>query len=111
MHIWEGEMPEDLADLFGYRDLASIENLPLENTASSTATTSQSFTKLSKLYNVRGSFKDKLIMNRDVRELISPNGNILLLYTFLDKNTILITTSEELIPALIDRIEKQTYLR
>ena len=111
MHVWEGEMPEDLADLFGYRDLASIENLPLENTASSTATTSQSFTKLSKLYNVRGSFKDKLIMNRDVRELISPNGNILLLYTFIDKNTILITTSEELIPALIDRIEKQTYLR
>lgn len=100
---WEAEMPEELADVLNFRDKA--------REGGQMASTTASTTNIVNLYNLRGSFKDKVINNRDVREFVSQNGNMLFLYTFLDKDTILITTSESVIPALIERIEKQTYVR
>ncbi len=94
---WETSMPDDFADIFGYRQIASLSN---------TASTSSYFSS-----NIRGSFKDKIVMNRDVRQFSNLNGEILLIYTFIDKNTILITTSEATIPSILNRIEKQTYVR
>ncbi len=79
---WESSMPEDLIGIFNYSTVA-----------------------------VRGSFKDKVIMNRDVREYISLQGVPLFRYTFIDKDTILITTSEAVVPEILNRIEKQTYVR
>lgn len=97
---WESSMPDEMAELFNYKDIA--------NTVDPNST---STTRISSFYNIKGSFKDKVIMNRDVREFINEDDRVLLLYTFLDKDTLLITTSEEVVPALIKRIEKQTYLR
>lgn len=59
----------------------------------------------------RGIFRDRSILNRDIREFVNERGEILVLYTFIDKNTLLITTSEAMIPVILDRIEKQTYVR
>lgn len=39
-------------------------------------------------------FIDKILQNKDTRALVSPNGKIKLLYSFLDKETLVITTSE-----------------
>ncbi len=88
---WEPDMPEDLADIFGYRQQAT--------------------SSINSLYKIKGSFKDKIIANRDVREFTNKDGNVLFIYSFIDKNTLVITTSEDVITALLDRIEKQTYIR
>lgn len=95
---WESSMPEDLAGLLGYREKAR------DNDTLST-------TSISSFFNIRGTFEDRAIRNRDVREFISQKGEILFLYTFIDENTIVISTSEATIGALLDRIEKQTYIR
>ena len=95
---WENTMPDEFADIFNYREkVASMnEEIPTIFYASR---------------GIRGIYKDRVIMNRDIREFVSTNGELLLLYTFIDKNTILITTSEAVIPEILNRIEKQTYIR
>ena len=109
---WEATMPEELADILSYREKARLIEESSITDPLSTTTPTESFTRpISSLYNIKGNFKDKVKSNRDVREFISQNGKLLLLYTFLDKDTLLITTSEEVIPALLERIEKQTYVR
>jgi len=104
---WEDNMPEELADIFNYREQPVTEPILTENTASSTPVENS----ISRFYNIRGTFKDKAVMNRDVREFTDSEGRILFLYTFLDRNTILITTSESVISSIVNRIEKQTYVR
>ena len=95
---WEASMAEELADLFKYREKARMDE-------------SLSTTSISSFFNIRGTFEDKIIRNRDVREFISQKGELLFLYSFIDENTIVIGTSESTISALLDRIEKQTYVR
>ena len=95
---WEPSMPENLANLLGFRDRAQ-SNDPLSTTS------------IASFFNIRGTFEDKTVRNRDVREFISERGEMLFLYAFIDENTIIIATSESTISALLDRIEKQTYVR
>ncbi len=95
---WEPSMPENLANLLGFRDRAQ-SNDPLSTTS------------IASFFNIRGTFEDKTVRNRDVREFISERGEMLFLYDFIDENTIIIATSESTISALLDRIEKQTYVR
>lgn len=107
---WEPTMPEELADLFMYRENGNQTNI--SNTEESSSTTELIDNKSIHLfYNIKGVFRDRVKSNRDVREFISQKNELLILYTFLDKDTLLITTSEEVIPALIERIEKQTFVR
>lgn len=107
---WEPTMPEELADLFMYREKGNQINM--SNTEESSSTTEPVDNKSIHLfYNIKGVFRDRVKSNRDVREFISQKDELLMLYTFLDKDTLLITTSEEVIPALLERIEKQTYVR
>lgn len=56
-------------------------------------------------------FEDKVIKNKDVRILRDINGEILILYCFLDKETLLITTNQETLFEIMDRFEKQSYMR
>jgi hypothetical protein len=95
---WEESMPEELADLLNYRERARPED--------STSTTS-----ISSFFNIRGTFEDRIIRNRDVRQFISQRGEMLFLYAFLDEKTIVIATAESTITNLLDRIEKQTFVR
>ncbi len=80
---WENSMPDDLSGILKYpRD-----------------------------FGTSGKFVDRQIKNRDVREFVDGNGTIRFLYTFIDKNILMITTSETALSAIIERIEKQTYVR
>lgn len=72
MLAWENEMPEDFA--------------PILNLASST----------------QYGFKDLIVKNKDTRALTSDDGVTMLLYTFLDQNTILITKSDTALSALVN---------
>lgn len=60
---------------------------------------------------MQGQFADKQIRNRDVRVFTDNNGEILFLYSFINKETLIITATESAFIAIIDRIEKETYVR
>ncbi len=98
MLAWEKTMQDDLSLLLNYKVKARIE----EDLASTTPST---------YFGIQGKFVDKQLNNRDVREFISKSGNLLFLYSFIDKDTIILTTSEAALLVLIDRVEKRTYLR
>ena len=134
MISWEKTMPDDLVNVFGYADkTVKQENtvttvLPisfastsptstpaLPNFASSTATSAiPSFVytpPISSYFNIQGSFKDGVIDNKDVRAFTEPDGTMLVLYSFVDNNTIVITTDENALAEIINRLEKQTFIR
>lgn len=60
---------------------------------------------------VSGNFIDKIIKNKDTRILQDQNGNIKIIYSFLDKETMLLTTNEATFLEILDQFEKQTYIR
>jgi hypothetical protein len=49
-------------------------------------------------------FKDKIIQNKDVRALVNPEGKILFMYTFLDRKTLIIISSEKGLKEVITRM-------
>jgi hypothetical protein len=91
MLSWERTMPEDFSLLLNYRSKVQFGGLD-------DAT-------------IQGQFVDRQIRNRDVREFINGRGELLFLYSFIDKETMIITTTESAFIAILDRIEKQTYVR
>ena len=91
-------MPDDLAVLLNFKDRARAN----ENDGSS---------PLASYFTIRGKFIDKQIKNRDVREFVSNNNEILFLYSFIDKDTIVLTTTEKSLEAILERLNKQTYVR
>ncbi len=46
-------------------------------------------------------FIDKAIKNKDLRELVDQNGKVVLLYSFIDKNTLVITQTVEVFNAIL----------
>ncbi|KND48002.1 MAG: hypothetical protein AB201_00145 [Parcubacteria bacterium C7867-006] len=73
---WENDMPKDLQKIFSINpDLVS--------------TTSP--------------FSDLAVKNKDLRVLRSPSGKIELLYSFIDKETLLITKNDKIFNAIIGR--------
>jgi hypothetical protein len=46
-----------------------------------------------------------------VREFVDEDGKMLILYSFIDKDMMVITTDEAVLGGIVDRIEKQTYIR
>lgn len=54
---------------------------------------------------------DMVIRNKDVRVIYDTNKNILLMYSFVDRNTIVITTNELTLREVISRMEKKIYVR
>ncbi|HEY4495933.1 MAG TPA: hypothetical protein VJC04_01055 [Candidatus Paceibacterota bacterium] len=57
------------------------------------------------------SFEDKIIYNKDARILRGADGAIRLLYSFNDKNTIIITTNEITFKNLVDRLRAAKLIR
>jgi hypothetical protein len=121
MIAWEKTMPDDFVNIFGYANKATEKfstDTPVSFTAtSSTSTTSAPVTipayasSLSSYFNIQGGFKDGVIDNKDVRTFTKPDGTMLVLYSFVDNNTIVITTDENALVEIINRLEKQTFIR
>ncbi len=72
---WEATMPQDLGDVFGIRT----------NLATTT------------------TFTDEALNNYDLRIVTGLNGKTVLLYSFLDKNTLLITTNENVFTGIVSK--------
>lgn len=77
---WETTMRTDLAPLFGARASG-----PSKRTAP--ATTADIIRA--------GKFQDQVIQNKDARVLLDQNDNIVLLYSFIDRKTLILTTNIE----------------
>lgn len=56
-------------------------------------------------------FNDSVIVNKDVRILKDKNGEIILLYGIIDKETIIITVNDTAFKELIDRLNKERSLK
>ena len=90
MLAWERTMRTDLSPLF---DRGISPTLPVSDSAA--ALPAQVLTT---------AFVDRTVENHDARVLQDAQGNILLLWTFLDRNTLVITTNEYTLRELITRL-------
>jgi hypothetical protein len=102
MLAWEPAMSEDLAPLFGPK-VVPLFSLTAPITASSTSADIA--------YEDIGVFNDVVIRNKDTRVLRDENGEIVLLYSFLDQETLLITTNEYTFRELFVRLTSSRVLR
>ncbi len=88
---------------------------PRSSTTASTTTNPQASTtpndSVQPYFTIRGRFVDKIIGNRDVREFVTDNGQILFLYSFIDNKRLVITNSVNALDAIISRLEKEAFVR
>ncbi len=75
------------------------------------STSTEVFQPLRSFIALRGKFEDKIVKNKDVREFRTDDGKILFLYSFIDSNHLVITTSEATLAEIITRLEKQSFIR
>ncbi len=52
------------------------------------------------------ALKDTIVKNRDARALFDESGKIVFLYSFLDKETLLVTTNDETLRTLLPKVSK-----
>lgn len=90
---FEYTMPIDLFPVFT-RTPSPMVGVPSASTTQA-ATTTGVF--------VQTNFVDRIVENRDARVLQNEQGDILLLWTFLDRNTLVITTNEYTLREIIAR--------
>lgn len=114
---WEKSMYADLGDLiFKPKAITSAvgtttKQLPTQSTKTTTSSTAQKQTitqtvevSTPTLSEYDTPFVDKIISNNDTRVLYRPNGQIAMFYTFFNKNTIIIATSEQSLREIIYRL-------
>ena len=92
MLAWERTMQADLAPLFARKAPIHVEAVQATSTASSTPPF------------IPTQFVDRIVENRDARVIQNNFGDILLLWTFLSRNTVLITTNEYTLREIISRL-------
>ncbi len=88
MLAWEETILDTLGPLFD----VSSRNI-LQKVGSSTLETLQNTITV----------KDAIVRNKDVRAIFSPEGTIVFLYSFIDKQTLVVTTNEDTLKVLINR--------
>lgn len=90
---FEYTLAEDLSPLFTRTPSPHIGAGAASTTAAATSTGPV----------IRTNFADKIVENHDARVLQNSQGDILLLWTFLDRNTLVITTNEYTLREIISR--------
>lgn len=98
MLAWERTMSQELSPLFTRIPRPKLNDEVQTPTGSTTEEVIVSPTQ----------FKDKIVENHDARVIENAVGDILLIWTFLDRSTLLITTNEATLRELISR--KSTFV-
>jgi len=96
MLSWEGSMRQDLLPLFEYTPRPHIpeEGLGADSTGSTTPVLLPS------------GFGDRIVANHDARVLQNNTSDIYFLWTFLDRNTLVITTNQNTLVEIITRAKE-----
>lgn len=126
MLAWEISMPQELSPLFTRtprpripeEEIIPAETTPIflpEEAGTSTASTTPAATTTAETATTtpaqeeelpaffRTQFVDRIVENYDARVMQDENGDILLLWTFLDRNTLVITTNDATLREIISR--------
>ena len=93
MLTWENYLWQDFKDIFGLTD---------ESNTASTSTINQT----QKFGIEIKKFQDSVFANKDCRVVKDSKGNIIFLYSIIDPNTVVITTSVDTLKEIISRINK-----
>jgi hypothetical protein len=112
---WERSLESDLGPLFidvrpvteSVTELSKDELSDTDTSTTDTTPTDEPST-LSTIKTTADSsgniFKDKVLQNKDVRALVNPEGKILFMYTFLDRKTLVIISSEKGLKEVLTRM-------
>ena len=92
MLAWEPAMQSDLSPLFNY---TPSPHIPEQGVATSTTPTQF----------IQTGFVDKIVENHDARVIQNSTGDISLLWTFIDRNTLVITTNDATLREIISRLQ------
>lgn len=103
MLTWEKTLFEDIGSLF----TSSI--LPVQETTSTNGSSTTKILQFNASYS--SGFFDETIKNKDVRILENNRGETLLVYSFLDKETLLITSQTDLLKELVDKLVSKQLIR
>ncbi len=108
MLAWERDMRADLSPLFVRTPPVLIQNTPppppvATSTATSTATTTPA--PVVDAPPVRTGFVDRIVENHDARVIQNADGQILLLWTFVNRNVLVVTTNEATLREIISRLQ------
>jgi len=102
---WESTLNEDLGALFTRKILAVTENQLVSSGTSRATSTPIKVTQVLNLENPsKEGFTDETIKNKDARILKNVGGETIILYSFLDQNTLLIAGSMDVLQVMIDKI-------
>ena len=96
---WETTMMQDLSPLF-------VRNPTQQLSAGSGVQTSGTSTTnaASSVTGVPSNFVDQVVDNHDARVLLDSQGNIVLLWTFIDRQTLVVTNNEATLREIISRL-------
>jgi len=97
---WESTIIDDLKQYLLSPSIVTTGT----TTGTSTSSTTQEI-------SLRGKFTDRIVKNKDVREFIDTNGNIVFLYSFISNDKLVFTNSESALEEVISRLEKNAYVR
>jgi len=89
---WEHAMQQELLPLFNRNPRPKTTT---EQAAQATTTTTSSL--------IVSPFRDKVVENHDARAIVNEAGDILLLWSFIDRNTFVITTADGTLREIISR--------
>ena len=120
MLAWETSMRGDLLPLFNrtpaVRPLQTVAPVVPVGTSTSAASTTASSTpnpapaEPAPAQFFVGNFIDQIVENHDARVILNQQGDILLLWTFLDRSTLVITTNDATLREVISRISQSSIL-
>jgi hypothetical protein len=99
MLSWEKVMPDDLKQYL----LPTSSDI---NTSSTTPTETQS-----QFAPILGKFEDHIVRNKDVRTFITTGGQTLFMYSFIDNDKMVWSTTEAALSEIIKRLENQAFVR
>ncbi len=97
---WERTMQGELSPLFTRTPSPKVQSPAITQIDPNATTTEPEAPTVF----IPTSFVDKVLENRDVRAIVGKDGDVLLLWTFLGRNTILITTNEYTLREVVSRI-------
>ncbi len=117
MFKWEENINKDVGSIFSKRTIAITEknddtNSSFTGMATSSATTTENVTRIMNYdLDINSEFEDETYRNKDARVLKNINGETVLLYSFLDKNTLLLTTNGTVLLEMVDRLAEEKLVR
>lgn len=119
---WENRMYDDLLSVLDLKpevpDFLRIEvpiststELTNEENATNTATTTIKVVNNPEPKFKKTEFKDVIISNKDSRAIVDDSGKMILIYSFIDEENIIITSNIDVFQQIVKRLSTQKLLR